>query len=280
MRSQVGRFRSALFVFGLTAAVTGAHADDRGEELLREVARATKAIPSLGAKLQVTMTTQNLAGRPTDLQSRQSDSGFAVGNEPVSFTYTGNVKLLRPNLERVELDAPVNQLIDCDGTALWTLLSSNEYIKNPADPLGKSPGSYAPVLIFFAPETARTAGTIPTEANSAPSNFAVRYLGKERAAPKSVRSTSAGGGVPARTEPEEFDVVEVRQLRPLPQAIKLYINADHLVTRVVSEMRRDSNVTTQDIWLLNVKASQKFTPSEFVFDLPANARPFKINSGK
>ena len=275
MRSFSWPLRAASAALCLLAVAPWAHADERADELLREVERSTKAVTSLGAKLQVTLTTQNLGARPTDpQQSRQNDSGFAQGNEPLSFTYTGTVKLQRPNLERVELSDPVNQTIACDGAFLWTLLSTNEYIKNPADPQGKNLGSYAPLLMFFAPETVRTAGAIPLPGNTGADNFATRYLGKERVVPKAFRGKQETGAPATRETAEEFDVVEVRQLRPTPQAIKLYINSDKLVTRVVSESRKNNILTIQDVSLLNLKPAQKFDAGEFAFSLPPNARPY------
>ncbi len=251
-------------------------ADEKADDLLKEVARSTKALTSLGADMQVTLTTQNLAGRPAQAGAKQNDSGFTQGNEPMSFTYTGSVKLQRPNFERIELADPVRQTIACDGTSRWTLLPTKEYIKNPADPQGKNPSSYAPLLMFFAPETVRTAGTILSDADSLPNNFATRYLGKERVFPRVVQGSKAYDRSKAGKASEEFDVVEVRQLRPTPQAMKLYINADRLVTRVVSETRRGTILNIQDVTLVNLKLGQKFDAGEFVFELPKDARPYAV----
>lgn len=254
-------------------------ADEKANDLLKEVERATKALPSLGADLQVTLITQNLAGRPSQPGSpKQADPGFSQGNEPISFTYTGTVKLRRPNLERIELAPPIRQTIACDGVSLWTLLPSNEYIKNAADPQGKSPSAYGPILMFFAPETTRTAGTIPSASDDPANNFATRYLGKERVFSKAAGGGKESGGAAAakETASEEFDVVEVRQLHPTLQAIKLYINSDKIVTRVVSETRRGSISTIQEVVLLNLKPRQKFDLAEFVFELPKNARPYSV----
>lgn len=273
MRSLALPLRSAPLLLCLLLAAPCAHADERADDLLREVERSTRALPSLGAKMQVTLTTQNLAARPVDSQQpRQNDSGFGQGNEPVSFTYTGTVKLQRPNLERIELADPIRQTIACDGSALWTLLPTHEYIKNPADPHGKSPVGYPPILMFFAPETARTAGVLLPGGNSGADNFATRYLGKERVSLKLARTKQDPDGKVA--PPEEFDVIEVRQLRPTPQAVKLYINADKVVTRVVSESRRGNVSTVQDVSLLDLKPAQKFDAAEFAFELPPDARPY------
>lgn len=257
------------------AAPIAVHADEKADDLLREVERATRAVPSLGADLQVTMTTQNLAGRPGDTrQPRQSDSAFGQGNEPLSFTYYGTVKLQRPNLERIELADPVHQTIAGDGTFLWTLLPTNEYVKSPADPLGKSPTSYGPILMFFAPETARSAGVILAPGSALSENFATRYLGKERVVPRAMPGKQEGGSAASKeARAEEFDVVEVRQLRPTQQALKLYINADKMVTRIVSETRKGGVSTIQDVTLVHVKPAQKFDMSAFAFELPKGARP-------
>jgi hypothetical protein len=56
--------------------------------------------------------------------------------------------------------------------------------------------------------------------------------------------------------------------------MKLYINADKIVTRVVSETRLGGASTIQDISLLNLRPAQKFDPAEFAFELPADARPY------
>jgi hypothetical protein len=271
---------SAAFALCLLAAAPMARADERADQLLKEVERATKAVPALSADLQVTLTTQNLAVRPgapvQPTAPGQNNSGFVQGSEPVSFTYTGTVKLQRPNLERIELPAPILQTIASDGTSRWTLLqASREYIKNSADPQGKSQGDYAPILMFFAPETARTAAAIQAPAYSGADNFVTRYLGKERVTLKVARR-QPGEASSGQTSPEEFDVVEVRQLRPQPQAVKLYINADKMVTRVVSESRRGTISTVQDISLLHLKPVQRFEASEFAFELPANARPYAL----
>lgn len=267
--------RSVCVSLCLLTAAPCVHADERADTLLREVERATKALPSLGARMQVTLTSQNLSARSgTAQQPRQNDNGFSLGNEPVSFTYSGRVKLQRPNLERVELMNPVHQTIACDGKAVWTLLQSNEYIKNPADPQGKTPNSFGPILMFFAPETARTAGVLLPTGSSA-DNFTTRYLGKERAVLKIVRSKDdPPDAVLARETPsEEFDVVEVQQVGPNPQAVKIYINADKIVTRVVSQTRRAGVLNIQDVSLLYLKPAQKFDPSEFAFTLPVGAHP-------
>jgi outer membrane lipoprotein-sorting protein len=229
----------------------------------------------------VTLTTQNLGARPSaPQQPGQSDSGFSQGSEPVSFTYTGLVKLQRPNLERIELLDPIHQTIACDGAAFWTLLQTNEYIKNPADPQGKNPIAYGPILMFFAPEVARTAGTLPMPGVDITGNYATRYLGKERVVLKIAHSKQdpPGTSTAKETAPEEFEVVEVRQLRPTEQAVKVYINADGLVTRVVSEVRRGGVSTIQDVALLNVRPAQKFDPSEFAFELPPGARPYEFKA--
>ncbi len=272
--------RSAPLLLCLLAAALPAHADERADELLREVERAVKALPSLGADLQVTLITQNLGAPPAAPgQPKQNDSGFGQVTDPVSFTYIGTVKLRRPNLERIELADPIHQTIACDGVFRWTLLPTNEYVKNPADPQGKSPGAYAPILMFFAPETAKTAGVLPMPGVSGGAeNFATRYLGRERVVLKIARGRQEQGGAPAgkETVAEEFDVVEVRHLRPTPMAVKLYINADRLVTRAVSETRHGSVSTIQDVSLLNVKPARKFTDTDFAFDLPANARPYEF----
>jgi len=270
-------FASALLCLLVVAPV--ARADERADSLLREVEAATRALPSLGARMQVTLITQSLSARQgTSSQPRQNDSGFSTGNEPVSFTYSGTVKLQRPNFVRVELMAPVHQTIACDGKAVWTLLQSNEYVKNPADPQGKTPNSYGPIQMFFAPESARTAGVLMSTANSGVENFMTRYLGKERVVLKIVRSKDDPPGVVlARETPsEEFDVVEVQQLRPTPQVVKIYINADKLVTRVVSETRRAGISNIQDVSLLYLKPSQRFDPAEFAFKLPMGARPLEF----
>ena len=279
MRTLSAPLGAALCLLGLALAAPSVRADAKADDLLREVERATKSVDSLGADLQVTLTTQNLAGRPQDpRQPRQNDSGFGQGNEPVSFTYTGTVKLKRANLERIELADPVHQTIACDGAYLWTLLPTNEYIKSPADPRGKFPTAYTPILLFFAPETARTAGVIPPDGADVSDNFVLRYLGKERVAIRPVRSTPESGGTTTGREaaPQEFDVIEVRQLRPTPQSVKLYINSDKMVTRVVSETRKGNVSTIQDVSLLHVKLGQKFDASQFAFSLPANARPFAL----
>ena len=272
------RMRSMLGVAGLLVAAASAGADQKADDLLKEVERATKSVGSLGADLQVTLTTQNLTARPSDArQPRQSDSGFALGNEPVSFTYSGTVKLKRPNLERIDLADPVHQTIAGDGSYVWTLLPTNEYIKNPADPQGRTPGAYGPVLMFFAPDTARTAGLLLSGPNGDPDNFATRYLGRERVVLSRDRGKQDGGAAAGSKESaQEFDVVEVRQLRPAPQAFKLYITADKLVARVVSETRKGGVSTTQEISLLNIRPNAKFDPAEFAFQLPPNARPFAI----
>ena len=276
MRSLSWPLRSASALLCLLGAMPMAHADVRADALLREVETATRALPSLGARMQVTLISQSLSARQgTPQQPRQNDSGFSTGNEPVSFTYSGTVKLQRPNLERVELMDPVHQTIACDGKAVWTLLQSNEYIKNPADPQGKTPNSYGPIQMFFAPETARTAGVLLPTGSSSADNFATRYLGKERVVLKIVRSKDdPSDSVLAReTLSEEFDVVEVQQLRPTPLVVKLYINADRIVTRVVSETRRAGISNIQDVSLLFLRPAQKFDPSQFAFKLPAGARP-------
>lgn len=274
MRSHSGLLRSAATLLCLTALASSARADEKAEELLRQVERATKAVPSLGGKLQVTLITQNL-GAPSagGSPSTPNNSGFTLGGEPLTFTFTGTVKLQRPNLERIELAAPVNQTIDCDGTALWTLLSSNEYIKNPADPIGKTPGAYPPVLTFFAPDTARTGGAFVLGSAANSENFASRYLGKERVAFKALHIKQMQGQ-PVSKETEEFDVVEVRQFKPVPQSVKLYINADKLVVRVVSETKRGNIATIQDVSLVDIRLGQRFDLSEFTFTLPPNARPY------
>ena len=279
MHTLMPPLRSALCLLCLLGSAPSLHADQRADDLLREVEKSTKAVASLGADLQVTMTTQNLAGRPQDpRQSKQGDTGFGQGNEPISFTYTGTVKLKRGNLERIELPDPIHETIASDGTFLWTLLPSNEYIKTPADPRGKNLGAYAPILIFFAPETARTAGVIPAEPAAGADNFATRYLGKERIVLKPARAAQEQGGKAAGqgNASEEFDVVEVRQLRPTAQALKLYINADKMVTRVVSETRRGGVLTIQDVSLINLRPGQKFDASEFVFELPVGAHPYVL----
>lgn len=275
MRTLFWPLRAAALLLCVTVAAPAVHADEKADDLLREVERSTRSVPSLGADMQVTLTTQSLAVRPGETRpSRQSDTGFGQGNEPVSFTYYGTVKLQRPNLERIELADPVHQTIAGDGTFLWTLLSTNEYIKSPADPQGKSPTSYAPILMFFAPETARTGGAFVASGAPLSDNFATRYLGKERVVPKAMPAKPEGAGGAARdARPEEFDVVEVRQLRPTVQSLKLYINADKMVTRVVSETRKGGVVTTQDVTLLHVKPAQKFDAAVFAFELPKGARP-------
>jgi outer membrane lipoprotein-sorting protein len=277
MRSPSSPVRSASLVLCLLVAAPMAHADERADALLREVERSTKSLASLGARLQVTLTTQNISVRPVDPQQpRQSDPGFGQGNEPVSFTYAGTVKLQRPNLERIDLLDPIRQTIASDGQSLWTLLPTHEYIKNPADPQGKSPSAYGPILMFFAPETARTGGVLPMPGAINSDDFATRYLGKERVVLKIAHSKQdpPGTSVGKETLPEEFDVIEVRQLRPTQLAMKLYINADKIVTRVVSETRRGGVSTIQDVSLLNLKPAQKFDPAEFAFELPADARPY------
>ena len=140
---------------------------------------------------------------------------------------------------------------------------------------GKSPSDYPPILMFFAPETARTAGGIPTPENSGADNFATRYLGKERVVLKPARNRQEvanqvnGKGAVA----EEFDVIEVRQLRPMLMVVRLYINADKIVTRVIAETRIAGVSKIKDVSLINLKPFQKFDPSEFAFQLPADARP-------
>jgi len=279
MRTRSWPLCSASALLCLLVGASIARADERAASLLREVETATKALPSLGARMQVTLITQNLSGRQGSAsQPRPNDSGFTTGNEPVSFTYSGMVKLQRPNLMRVELMDPVHQTIACDGKAVWTLLHSNEYVKNPADPQGKTPNSYGPIQMFFAPETARTAGVLMLPANVSADNFTSRYLGKERVVLKIQRSKDDPPGVVlARETPaEEFDVVEVQQSRPAPQVVKIYINSDKLVTRVVSETRRAGISNIQDVALLYLKPAQKFDPSEFAFTLPAGARPLEF----
>ncbi len=277
MRSLSLPLRSAPALLGLLFATSVAHADLQADTLLRQVERATRALPSLGADLQVTLITQDLGARSGSANpSGRAASGISQAGEPVSFTYTGTVKLCRPNLVRIELADPINQTIACDGEALWTLLQTNEYIKNPADPQGKNPSAYAQVLMFFAPETIRTAGALLPSENSGADNFSTRYLGKERLVLKVVGNRQDPvntAGSRDRTA-EEFDVVEIRQLRPTPQAVKLYINADRIVVRVISEARRGNQASIQVVSLLNLKPGQVFNPSEFVFALPANARPF------
>jgi outer membrane lipoprotein-sorting protein len=276
MRTLWSSLRSIPWLLCLAVLAPAVHADEKADDLLREVERTTRSVPSLGADMQVTLTTQNMATRPGEArQPRQNNSGFGQGNEPVSFTYYGTVKLQRLNFERIELAEPVHQTIVSDGAFLWTLLPTNEYIKSPADPHGKSPSSYGPILMFFAPETARSGGFILAPGSVLSEDFATRYLGKERVVPKAARGKQEGGGPSAgNTRPEEFDVVEVLQLRPTQQALKLYINADKIVTRVVSETRRGGISTIQDVVLLHVKTAQKFDTSEFAFELPKGARPY------
>ena len=280
MRTLFWPRRAAAILVCLAAAAPAVHADEKADDLLRQVERSTRSVLSLGADMQVTLTTQNLGIRPGETrQPRQSDTGFGQGNEPVSFTYYGTVKLQRPNLERIELADPVHQTIAGDGAFLWTLLSTNEYIKSPADPQGKSPTSYPPILMFFAPETVRTGGAFVASGAPLLDNFATRYLGKERWVPKAMPGKPDDGGAAAgASRPEECDVVEVRQLRPTVQALKLYINADKLVTRVVSETRKGGVVTTQDVTLVHVKPAQKFDAAVFAFELPKGARPLMVRS--
>jgi hypothetical protein len=140
------------------------------------------------------------------------------------------------------------------------------------------PNSYGPIQMFFVPETARTAGVLLPAGNSGADNFTTRYLGKERFVLKIVRSRDdRPDTVLARETPsEEFDVVEVQQLRPTPQVVKIYINSDRLVTRVVSETRRGGVSSVQDVSLIYLKPAQKFDPSEFEFKLPPGAHPLEL----
>ncbi len=261
-----------LLLLGLFAG-TAARADEKTDALLRDVERATKAIPSLSADLVVTLTTQNLSAPPPQAtKSKQTDPNFSGGNDPIAFSYSGTVKLKRPNLARIDLPDPIRQIIDCDGTTLWTLLPSNEYVKTPADPQGKNLGAYAPVLMFFAPETIRTAGVLLAPPATTAENFTARYLGKERVKQKEEHTRTAQDGVDGS---REFDVVEVRRLRPSPQAFRLYINGDKMVTRFVTEIRRGNLLTIQDVALVNVKTGVNFSDSEFACELPKDARPYQ-----
>ncbi len=263
----------AVALLGLSVGLP-AHADEKTDALLRDVERAVKAIPSLSADLVVTLTTQNLSAQPSQgTKQRQTDPNFSGGNDPIKFTYSGTVKLKRPNLARLDFPDPIRQIIACDGATLWTLLPTSEYVRTPSDPQGRNMSAYAPILMFFAPETARTAGVVLGSTPVAvPANFTTRYLGKERI------NLKEDHGKDATSSPDgsrEYDVVEVRRLKPAPQAYRLYINADKLVSRYVTELRRGTLLSIQEVTLINIKLGQAFTDSDFAFTLPPDARPYQ-----
>ena len=58
MRTLSAPLGAALCLLGLALAAPSVRADAKADDLLREVERATKSVDSLGADLQVTLTTQ------------------------------------------------------------------------------------------------------------------------------------------------------------------------------------------------------------------------------
>ena len=112
-----------------------AHADEKGEALLKEVETATKAVKTLSADLTMSLSAKDAEGRDQTVKTAAA------------------VKLKKPNFARIEF-APgkLPKAIASDGKNLFTLMPDNRYQKIPVDAQGKNIEAEwaAPISMFFS----------------------------------------------------------------------------------------------------------------------------------
>ena len=108
--------------------------EPRAEALLREVERATLAVKSLGAEVNVIRILDKKRER-----------------------VAGTARLMRPNLARVDLRGKLGQTIAANGARLWIYnTATNQFVTRKTLPSGKdianSFGPLIPLAMFFDPK--------------------------------------------------------------------------------------------------------------------------------
>ncbi|HLV79120.1 MAG TPA: outer-membrane lipoprotein carrier protein LolA [Chthonomonadaceae bacterium] len=158
-------------------------------------------------------------------------------------TITGTVKIKKPDMVHITIGAPVNRTIISDGKTLYVLMPGNQYMKQPV-PTGPSP-DFLPGNLLFDPQSAIGAKL----AESKP-----RYLGTETVAGKTYR-------VLALTPPA-----------PPSATMKLYVDANNLVTRTETDMNNGQAPLKMVAALSNIKINPNVAVAEFQYTPPATAK--------
>ncbi|HLK56390.1 MAG TPA: DUF2092 domain-containing protein [Chthonomonadaceae bacterium] len=144
---------AALSLLMLLGASPG-RADEKGDALLKEVEKATKAAKTLTAEVSFTET---------------------MSGQGQKISATGKVRLMRPNYAYIALDSPVDQVLASDGKTSYTLMSKqNQYLKNQVDAQGHGLGFLPPMTMFFD-----TKGGITSLFGGDASALSPKYVGKE-----------------------------------------------------------------------------------------------------
>lgn len=204
-------------------SVAPVRADEKADALLKEVAATTKETQSLTANLQFSL----------EIQKKEQ-------------VFTGTIRLKKPNLARIDLTRPSNQLIVSDGDNVW-LLAGDTYTKKPADPHAANieMDFAVPVNLFFDPQSLGIAKL---------SGVKRRYVGAET------------------IDHIGYQVVEVSGRQNFDYTLKLYVGPSRLVTRMTGELRHGKDTIRLAVVLSNVKTNPTLTTADFTFTPPKTAR--------
>jgi outer membrane lipoprotein-sorting protein len=161
----------------------------------------------------------------------------------------GKVRLKKPNLALIDLSKPFDQVIASDGKTVWMLMkSANQYTKEDADPQGHNINSAAiPISLFF--DTQHMLGQFPSA--------------KARLLP------------PATVEGKSFQVIELTGDTPASYTMKLYADANMLITRIALEMTQGAQKSQLTAALNNVQVGQPLADATFAYAPPKTATLYK-----
>lgn len=208
----------------LLASITTTRADEKTDALMAEVRAATSAAHTLTASFSTKIQFRG------ELQS------------------TGTIKLMKPNLARIDYANPSAPSIVSDGKTVWTLTKEqNSYTKHEASPQGSN--------IDWL-------GTLPVNPF-----FDVDFVSKLAAPGNQPRLSGI-----ERVKGKDYSVIEATVEKPATMKIKLYIGDDKLVHRVTTEFPADDEFYRTETELHNVVIENPMWAKDFRFDLPDGAQ--------
>jgi len=177
------------------------------------------------------------------LQSLTADISLTQQMGQQGMSINGTVKIKKPNKIHLTIGPPANQTIITDGKTLYLLMPGNQYMKQPF-PSGQSP-EFLPGNLLFDPQSPLGAKLVESKP---------RYLGTETVAGKTYR------------------VLTLTPPAPPTATMKLYVDANNLVTRSETEMKNDQTTMKMVAALSNIKINPNLAVAEFEYTPPPTAK--------
>jgi outer membrane lipoprotein-sorting protein/peroxiredoxin len=169
------------------------------------------------------------------------------------FEQSATVQLRKPNFARIKITSPQKASIMSDGKNVYILMADNQYMKQPVEQgLGQVETMGGLPVALFLGHDSYGLGT----AKLSDADVQTKYSGKE---------TVAGAS---------YDVLTISGKSPFVHTVKVYIGADGLIGRTVSEISVQNTKGAETSELKDQKLNAVPATTSFAVALPKDAKLF------